>query len=287
MKRVDPTAARRAQMPSGANGILDRRTMEHDNRNLLPLLRPGQRVLDVGCGSGTITKSIADRVGESGQVVGIDVSRELIDVAKARYTDVPQLTFMLADVLEFETATPFDLVTAARTLQWMSAYERALAAMAALAADGGWIAVLDYDHTRIEWSPDAPPSMRRFYDLFLKWRADAGMNNVLARDLPEAFAALGLVDISVTDESECHRRQDASFVEAAGIWKKVAELRGPQLVRDGYITEEARRSAIVDYEQWLEGYGQRLKMHLSGVAGRKRRATADDMSAQRARPEET
>src|SRR5688500_584170 len=45
-------------------------------------IRPGARVLDVGCGSGVVTREIARRVGRSGRVVGLDPSPALLTVAR-------------------------------------------------------------------------------------------------------------------------------------------------------------------------------------------------------------
>jgi len=45
---------------------------------------PGARVLDVGCGTGTTTLGLAERVGPGGGVLGIDVSRPMLEVARAR-----------------------------------------------------------------------------------------------------------------------------------------------------------------------------------------------------------
>ncbi|HEX9834881.1 MAG TPA: methyltransferase domain-containing protein [Mycobacterium sp.] len=46
-------------------------------------LRPGERVLDVACGTGLISRLAAERVGAAGSVIGIDISADMIDVAKA------------------------------------------------------------------------------------------------------------------------------------------------------------------------------------------------------------
>jgi len=53
-------AAGRAAMPAGANKVLDRRTVENDSGNLLKFLKGDIHVLDVGCGSGSITAGIAN-----------------------------------------------------------------------------------------------------------------------------------------------------------------------------------------------------------------------------------
>src|SRR5207245_2151086 len=58
------------------------RTAENSAAYLLPRLRPGMRILDVGCGPGTLTADLAARVGP-GAVVGIDTSAEVLDEARA------------------------------------------------------------------------------------------------------------------------------------------------------------------------------------------------------------
>ena len=52
-------AAERARMPEGAHAILNRRNLSNGNRRLKNHLRPGMRILDVGCGSGSMTADIA------------------------------------------------------------------------------------------------------------------------------------------------------------------------------------------------------------------------------------
>jgi ubiquinone/menaquinone biosynthesis C-methylase UbiE len=91
-------AEKRAEMPSGANTVLDRRTLEKDNANLLEVLKMGLSVLDVGCGSGSITRGIVDYVGPEGFVKGIDVSDQLIKLAQENFFEIKNLQFEVADI---------------------------------------------------------------------------------------------------------------------------------------------------------------------------------------------
>ena len=52
-----------------------------------------ERVLDIGCGDGKITKKIAEMVPK-GEVIGIDPSKEMIDEALADYSHIPNLSFL-------------------------------------------------------------------------------------------------------------------------------------------------------------------------------------------------
>ena len=74
------------------------RTVENSAAYLAPHLRPGLELLDVGCGPGTITVDLAERVAP-GRVVGLDVSPDPLDEARALAAarDV-QVTFEVGDL---------------------------------------------------------------------------------------------------------------------------------------------------------------------------------------------
>jgi ubiquinone/menaquinone biosynthesis C-methylase UbiE len=231
------------------------------------LLKKGMTVMDVGCGSGAITKGIAEIVGVNGKVVGVDTSTELISLARKKLNTIRNLSFQVTDILKFETNQRFDLITAARTMQWMNDPKRALVKMKSLLKKGGCISILDYNHEKIVWQPALPPGMVHFYNSFLKWRRDAGMNNQIADHLKTLFIEVGLKNIRATDESESSFNEDDDFLETAGIWKTVAETRGHQLVKDGYVTEAERLTALVEYGQWLNHDGTSMKMYLLATTG--------------------
>ncbi len=59
--------------------------------------RPGERIIDSGCGTGTMTRSLADAVGPTGEVIGVDISPTMIDAAGRRFADVAHLSFSVGD----------------------------------------------------------------------------------------------------------------------------------------------------------------------------------------------
>lgn len=58
---------------------------------------PGERILDIGCGSGTTSFTLAQRVGSSGHVLGVDISEQLVDIARAAIPDDAPVAFRCAD----------------------------------------------------------------------------------------------------------------------------------------------------------------------------------------------
>ena len=84
-------ARRRAHMPAGSAAILDARSLASAHRRLATLLVPRLAVLDVGCGTGAITRGIAEAVGRQGRVVGVDVNGAMIARARAAHGDLAEV----------------------------------------------------------------------------------------------------------------------------------------------------------------------------------------------------
>lgn len=65
-------------------------------------LQPGQRVLDIGCGSGAASLAAADAVGTGGHVLGVDVSAPLLDLARQRAAALPHVDFHHGDAADLQ-----------------------------------------------------------------------------------------------------------------------------------------------------------------------------------------
>jgi SAM-dependent methyltransferase len=77
-------------------------------------VRPGHRILDVGCGPGDITRRLAGLAGEAGSAIGLDISPRMIELAEAGNTGSPRAEFRVGDMNRLPAdLTGFDLVVAA------------------------------------------------------------------------------------------------------------------------------------------------------------------------------
>lgn len=100
-------------------------------------LRPGERVLDVGCGTGIVARLAAASAGSSGRVVGVDISPDMLAVAKAASGELP-VEWKEADAhdLPFPDAS-FDVVLSQQVVQFLPDRQRALTEMRRVLRPGG------------------------------------------------------------------------------------------------------------------------------------------------------
>lgn len=101
--------------------------------DLLKLLsaQPGERILDLGCGTGQLTEKIALAGAE---VLGIDSAASMIEKAIANY---PQLQFVVADARNFQVAQPFDAVFSNAVLHWILEPDAAIGCIRQALKPGG------------------------------------------------------------------------------------------------------------------------------------------------------
>ncbi|HXW39101.1 MAG TPA: methyltransferase domain-containing protein [Acidimicrobiales bacterium] len=129
------------------------RTAENSAAYLLPHLRAGQSLLDVGCGPGTITADLAARVAP-GRSVGLDAAVGILEEARG-VTESAAVGLVAGDVLQLPFAdASFDVVHAHQVLQHLGRPVEALAEMRRVCRPGGLVAARDSDYPAMTWFPD-------------------------------------------------------------------------------------------------------------------------------------
>jgi trans-aconitate methyltransferase len=101
--------------------------------DMLELLapRPGERIIDLGCGTGPLTAMIAER---GAHVIGLDQSPEMIAAARSQF---PKIQFELADATSFKAPEEQDAIFSNAVLHWVHPPEAAVAAIARALRPGG------------------------------------------------------------------------------------------------------------------------------------------------------
>jgi ubiquinone/menaquinone biosynthesis C-methylase UbiE len=143
------------------------RTAADSAAYLLPHLASGQRLLDLGCGPGTITADLAELV-DPGEVVALDREADVLEVATRTFSAraLENVTTTVGDVyaLDFDDDA-FDVVHAHQLLQHLSDPVAALMEMRRVVRPGGIVAARDADYAAMTWAP-AEPRMERWLQVY-------------------------------------------------------------------------------------------------------------------------
>lgn len=195
----------------------------------------GSRVLDVGCGSGAVTREVARRVQSTGLVVGLDPSPALLAVAaelveREGLAKTVELRRGDARSLPFADAG-FDVVLAVTALAHMPEAERALREMVRVVRPSGRVGIFDLDGDGVLLGhPDRALTRR----IVAAASDHLIVNGWLVRQLPALLTELGLKTIGVRAFTPIER-------DPAGFYAQLAERRAATAVQAGVITEDEQR----------------------------------------------
>jgi SAM-dependent methyltransferase len=181
------------------------RTADEAAAFLLPELTPDMRLLDVGCGPGSITLGLAERLPQ-GEVVGVDLTRETLSQATrdAEARGLSNLRYQFADVydLPFDDGS-FDVAYAHQVIQHLVDRPKALREMLRVVKAGGLVAVREVDWgTAGYWPLD--PWLDRFIDVHQEaWRRLGGQPQ-MGRELRALFNEVGTTDCRFAASVWCY-----------------------------------------------------------------------------------
>ncbi len=206
----------------------------------------GMRVLDIGCGAGDVTILIADRVGPTGRVVGIDRDKAVIDAARRRIRELgfSNVDFVQRDLEHYDGTGDFDAAVCRYVLIHQTDPVRFLRATRRLVRKDGILAVHEMDSTRGIQSNPRVPLLHRIEVLMqaafrqLGTAADAGGR------LVQLFVDAGMRVPQVFAETIVGSGEDPILLP----WFTAA-LRAvlPRLIATGVVSADE-----IDIDDWTE-----------------------------------
>jgi len=158
---------------------------------------PGMSVLDLGCGSGEVTRELARRVGPRGRVIGLDMDERVLDHARLASPDVDlPVEWRLGRVEELAETGAYDVIYGRFVLSHLADPADALRRMRAAARPGGLIVVEDIDITaHAHWPPSG--AFRRYIELYAATARARGANSSIGPSLAALLVEAGLEEVSV------------------------------------------------------------------------------------------
>ena len=178
------------------------RTAENSSAYLLPHLRAGQSLLDVGCGPGTITADLALLVAP-GEVVGFDAAPEVVAQAAARAAELglENVRFEVGDLFALPYPDEsFDVVHLHQVLQHLGDPEAALIEMRRVLRTDGVLAARDSDYSAFTWAP-RDPLLERWLALYLAVTERSGHDARIGPRLAGLARAAGFADVAVSSDT--------------------------------------------------------------------------------------
>ncbi|MEU6096346.1 class I SAM-dependent methyltransferase [Streptomyces sp. NPDC047079] len=228
------------------------RTAANSAGYLLDSLKPHMRILDIGCGPGTITADLAELVPD-GHVTGVDQAPDVLEQARATAAGrgLTNVDFAVADVhaLDYPDDT-FCVVHAHQVLQHVGDPVRALREMHRVTRPGGFIAARDADYAAMTWYP-ASEGLDDWLDLYRQVARANGGEPDAGRRLKSWALRAGLGDVRATSGTWTF----ATSQERAwwsGLWadRTLASAYADRVTEGGHATAERLAAVSRAWRDW-------------------------------------
>lgn len=157
-------------------------------------LQPGMRVLDLGTGLGHVARAVAEIVGPEGEVVGLDSSPRMLEVAASRVDSPPQVRYVEGDVTAWRDDEPFDAVVGRLILFHLPDPVATLRHHLEGVRPGGRLVALDYDIGAVRAEP-ADRLGAPMRDLILAAFRAAGADPTIGSRLKQHLGSAGVEEV--------------------------------------------------------------------------------------------
>ena len=229
-----------------------RRTAEEAAAFFLPELKAGMRLLDVGCGPGSITRGLAARLAP-GEVIGVDLSEETLESARREAAErrLDNLHYQVASVYELPfDADSFDVVFAHQVLQHLREPSAAIVEMLRVLRPSGLIAVRDVDWGTVAYHP-SDPWLDRFMQVHVKTWTQNGGDPFMGRKLRALFNGAHVADVRISATQWCYATPDETLEWGdAYADRLLTSPMGARAVEHGNATQADLEAMATAFRAW-------------------------------------
>jgi ubiquinone/menaquinone biosynthesis C-methylase UbiE len=228
------------------------RTAANSAAYLLGELKPHMRILDIGCGPGTITADLAAVVPQ-GHVTGVDTAPGILDQARAVAAErgVDNVHFAVADVhaLDYPDDS-FCVVHAHQVLQHVTDPVQALREMRRVCGPGGIVAVRDSDYAAMTWYP-AVPGLDDWAELYQRVARSSGGEPDAGRRLAAWARQAGFTDVTASAGTWCFATEEER-AWWSDLWadRTVASAYARLAMDGGHATQAELRHIADAWREW-------------------------------------
>jgi SAM-dependent methyltransferase len=209
---------------------------------------PGWRCLEVGAGNGSVSAWLAAKAGPTGTVVASDIDTRYLD-----RLSIPNLTVRRLDVTRDLLGEGYDLVCCRALLHHVPERIDVVGRLAAAVRPGGVLVIEEPDFHPV-LATDSP-AMRDFWQGFLAWAANQGIDYFIGRRVAGLMAGLGLTEVAAHGETILY---NGGSLPARYLKLTMAELETP-LRASGLIAPDTWQAAMALFDNaafwsWQNAY---------------------------------
>ena len=220
---------------------------------LLPYVKSGIRLLDAGCGPGSITIGLAEVVSP-GEVEGIDQAESQVDLARAAAVErgVSNARFQVGDVYQIPFPdSSFHAVFSHAVLEHLSDPSKALVEMRRVLKPGGVIGIRDADFDGYVLWPDNDV-LRGFETLRRRLWQHNGGDPFIGKRLRHLLNQAGFASVKGSASFESFGTFESTQHIARVVQTYIREDVGPRFVELGWANQADLDSVIASWEEWAD-----------------------------------
>lgn len=201
-------------------------------------LRDAGRILDVGCGTGALVRTIASMASNS-EIVGVDPAQSFVDYARTQ-SDDPRITFQVGDAMQLPfSAETFDQTLSLLVIMFIPEPEKAASEMRRVTRPGGTVSACTWDRDGLELSSIFWEEAVRL-DPGADARSQRPKHSNREGQLSALWQSAGLEDVKETVIT-----MEFPFTSFSDFWDPHLKGIAPQGVYVGTLSE-GRREALRD-----------------------------------------